>query len=219
MQMTDDIVRRGVYGDDNDDQTASFSAGTGVTPATMYPGSIDVAVAAAIAAVVAGSGAAVFVDMRYEGVDTGSEDASAYTLKRTGARPIRVNLSMGIKESDAAAATVDENGYLVVPMILGTTRGIRLERAYTAVWARSADQANQIPTGSGGRTGLCWPSSVTLSNTGLLLARTGAEIARYDQVPAFATIRDVGNAVGILRVMDNGATVPDGYVPIHDVWR
>jgi hypothetical protein len=219
MQMQDDLALPGVYGDDNAADTTALSAATTVTPATMYAAdatdsltALEASVAAAIAAVVAGSGAAVFVDMQYR---------DAEFPKMSSARPTRVNLFMGIKEADAAASTVNENGYLVIATNLGGVEGIRLERAYTALWTRTASQADQIPTTAGGRTGLCWASTVVLSNTGLLLARTGAEMATNAtaQVPAAATILDVGNAVGILRVLDSGATVPDGYVPIHDVWR
>lgn len=121
--------------------------------------------------------------------------------ERTPDRPFRFDLTMGIVAT-AGTVTADEDLYVVSATALDEKAGLLIEKAADLVWTGSLTAP--VPASIGGRTNHKWPTSVTLTDSGLAEARSGVRVRTHNGKPAVASVFDAGSIVGLVRMV--GAT-------------
>jgi len=116
--------------------------------------------------------------------------------------------------------TAKEDLYLVQPQqILGTASVVLEPLLVDVTWTASA---TSVSTSAGAPPGYRYPDEVAATNTGLAEVRSGVDVeffgtAAAPRVPASITIRDPGEAMGVLRAMWKGTA--SSWIPMGRRWR
>lgn len=179
-----------IYGSAN----LAYQSDTMPTPAVMYA-SVD----AAIAALNASNTVASKIDLPGPGAD----------------RAVRVSLGATLEGNENV--TAKEDFYLVRGANLDGQGGVTLEKAASLLWTASGEA---VPTAQGGRSGHKFCKTVSLTATGVLLARVGQECVAISLKPAWVEVYDLCEAVAIIRVMQRpSSSAATTMAPIHLLWR
>ncbi len=175
----------------NKDVSTEITVASPATPARAYT-----SLAAALATINASGVSAVAEEFPGEGEG----------------KPIRLILSATIK--GVSPQTANETLYGVIKTSQDGVDGIELVNLGTVIWTAGPTAA---PAAQGGRTGHVYPSSVSLSSTGLLENLTGRSIGVNAAEAASLTIFDVGPLRAIVRCCGRGGAT--GITPRSMPWR